>query len=149
TWSEPAQRFFFVGRDMTESRLAQEALRESEQLARGIIDNALDAFVQIDEQGLIRDWNAQAENIFGWPRDEVLGKNVFALIGQPDGQGPLRKALQSFLLSGSDVVRQPRRELRIRRRDGKEITVELSIAALRTRGGFVFNGFVRDLTDKI
>jgi signal transduction histidine kinase/ActR/RegA family two-component response regulator len=79
----------------------------------------------------------------------VLGKNVFALIGQPDGQGPLRKALQSFLLSGSDVVRQPRRELRIRRRDGKEITVELSIAALRTRGGFVFNGFVRDLTDKI
>jgi PAS domain S-box-containing protein len=149
TWSEPAKRFFFVGRDMTDSRLAQEALRESEQLARGIIDNALDAFVQIDEQGLIRDWNAQAENIFGWPRDEVLGKNVFALIGQPDGQGPLRKALQSFLLSGSDVVRQPRRELRIRRRDGKEITVELSIAALRTRGGFVFNGFVRDLTDKI
>ena len=149
TWSEPARRFFFVGRDMTESRLAQEALRESEQLARGIIDNALDAFVQIDEQGLIRDWNAQAENIFGWPRNEVLGKNVFALIGQPDGQGPLRKALQSFLLSGSDVVRQPRRELQVRRRDGQEITVELSIAALRTRGGFLFNGFVRDLTDKI
>jgi PAS domain S-box-containing protein len=149
TWSEPAKRFFFVGRDMTESRLAQEALRESEQLARGIIDNALDAFVQIDDQGLIRDWNAQAQNIFGWPRDEVLGKNVFALIGQPDGEGPLKKAMQSFLLSGGDAVRQPRRELKVRRRDGKEITVELSIAALRTRGGFVFNGFVRDLTDKI
>src|SRR3989441_10564761 len=43
----------------------------------------------------------------------------------------------------------PRRELEIRRRDGKKITAELSIAALRTRGGFVFNGFVRDLTDKI
>ena len=67
TWSEPAKRFFFVGRDMTESRLAQETLRESEQLARGIVDTALDAFVQIDEQGRIRDWNAQAENIFGWP----------------------------------------------------------------------------------
>jgi PAS domain-containing protein len=57
---------------MTESRLAQETLRESEQLARGIIDTALDAFVQVDEKGLIRDWNAQAENIFGWPRDEAL-----------------------------------------------------------------------------
>ena len=149
TWSEPAKRFFFVGRDMTESRLAQETLRESEQLARGIIDTALDAFVQIDEKGIIRDWNAQAENIFGWPRDEVLGKNVFDLMGQPDGQGPLKKALQAFLLSGDEVVRQPRRELQIRRRDGKEITVELSIAALKTRGGFVFNAFVRDLTDKI
>jgi PAS domain S-box-containing protein len=149
TWSDPVRRFFFVGRDMTESRLAQEALRESEQLARGIIDTALDAFVQVDEQGFIRAWNAQAENILGWRRDEVLGKNVFELMGQPDGQGPLKKALQSFLLSGNEVVRQPRRELQIRRRDGKEIMVELSIAALRTRGGFVFNGFVRDLTDKI
>ena len=149
TWSEPAKRFFFVGRDMTESRLAQEALRESEQLARGIVDTALDAFVQVDEQGFIRDWNAQAENIFGWPRDEAFGKNVFDLMGQPDGQGPLKKALQAFLVSGSEAVRQPRRELQIRRRDGKEITVELSIAALRTRGGFVFNAFVRDLTDKI
>src|SRR5205823_9656806 len=44
---------------------------------------------------------------------------------------------------------QRRRELQMRRRDGKEITVELSIAALKTRGGFVFNGFVRDLTDRI
>jgi PAS domain S-box-containing protein len=149
TWSEPARRFFFVGRDMTESRLAQEALRESERLARGIVDTALDAFVQIDEKGFIRDWNAQAENIFGWSRDEALGKNVFGLMGQPDGQGPLKKALQSFLLSGNEVVRQPRRELEIRRRDGRKITAELSIAALRTRGGFVFNGFVRDLTDRI
>ena len=90
TWSEPAKRFFFVGRDMTESRLAQETLRESEELARGIIDTALDAFVQIDEKGVIRDWNAQAENIFGWPREEALGRNVFDLMGQPDGQGPLK-----------------------------------------------------------
>ena len=76
TWSEPAKRFFFVGRDMTESRLAQETLRESEQLARSIIETALDAFVQIDESGTILNWNSQAEKIFGWPRDEALGKNV-------------------------------------------------------------------------
>jgi PAS domain S-box-containing protein len=149
TWSEPAKRFFFVGRDMTESRLAQETLRESEELARGIVDTALDAFVQVDQTGVIRDWNAQAENILGWSRDEALGRNIFDLMGQPDGQGPLKKALEAFLLSGEIVVRQPRRELQIRRRDGKEITAELSIAALRTRGGFVFNGFVRDLTDRI
>ena len=60
---------------MTESRLAQESLRESEQLARGIIDTALDAFVQMDESGTVTDWNSQAEKIFGWPRDEALGKN--------------------------------------------------------------------------
>ncbi|MET0678753.1 MAG: PAS domain S-box protein [Bradyrhizobium sp.] len=147
TWSAPVKRFFFVGRDMTESRRVQEALRESEELARGIIDTALDAFVQIDEGGVIRDWNARADSIFGWSRHEVLGRNVFDLMGRPDG--PLKKALQAFLASGSEVVRQPRRELEVRRRDGTRITAELSVAALKTQSGFLFNAFVRDLTDRI
>ena len=88
---------------MTESRLAQETLRESEQLARGIIDTALDAFVQIDERACIRDWNSQAENIFGWSRDEALGKNVFDLMGQPDGKDRSRRPWKHFLLSGDEV----------------------------------------------
>ena len=79
-WSEPVRRYFFVGRDMTESRLAQETLRESEQLARGIIDTALDAFVQIDESGSIRNWNSQAEKLFGWSHDEAVGQKLGELI---------------------------------------------------------------------
>ena len=149
TWSDPVKQFFFAGRDMTESRQVQETLRESAQLARGIIDTALDAFVQIDAQGIIRDWNTQAENLLGWQRDEALGRNAFELMGRPDGQGPLKLALQAFLVSKDFVVRQPRREVQVRRRDGTEITAELSIAALRTRDGFVFNAFIRDLTDRI
>ena len=149
TWSEPVKRFFFVGRDMTESRLAQETLRESEQLARGIIDTALDAFVQIDESGSIRDWNSQAEMIFGWSRTEVLGKNVFELIAPDPTQGPIQTGLERFLKSGPRTGPRPRREIQARRRDGTEFTAELSITALKTRDGFVFNGFMRDLTDKI
>ena len=134
---------------MTESRLAQETLRESEQLARGIIDTALDAFVQVDGQGVIRDWNTQAENLLGWRRDDAIGRNAFELMGRPDRQGPLELALHGFLLSRDHVVHHPRRELQVRRRDGTVITAELSIAALKTRDGFVFNAFIRDLTDRI
>ncbi|MCA1457454.1 PAS domain S-box protein [Bradyrhizobium sp. BRP22] len=136
-----------TARDMTESRKAQQNLLESEQLARGIINSALDAFVQIDQNGIIRYWNPQAASIFGWTSEEALGKNVFELLGRPDG--PLRAALAAFLKTGGVQVQQPRREVLIRRRDGTEFTAELSIAALKTRDGFVFNGFVRDLTDKI
>ncbi|MBV8925950.1 MAG: PAS domain S-box protein [Bradyrhizobium sp.] len=148
-WSEPVKRHFFVGRDMTESRHAQETLRESEQLARNIIETSLDAFVQMDESGRILNWNSQAERIFGWPRADALGQNVFALMGQRDGRGPLKLALEEFLRSGRTQVAMPRRQARIRRRDGSEFTAELSVTALKTRNGFVFNGFVRDLTDKI
>jgi PAS domain S-box-containing protein len=147
TWSEPAKRFFFVGRDMTETRLAQETLRESEQLARGIIETALDAFIQINAKGTILDWNTQAESFLGWRRDEVIGQNAFDLMGRQGG--PLKPALEYFLASPDHVVRQPRRELLMRRRDDTEILVELSIAALKTRDGFVFNAFVRDLTERV
>jgi PAS domain S-box-containing protein len=149
TWSEPVRRHFFVGRDMTESRLAQETLRESEQLARGIIDTALDAFVQIDESGGILNWNAQAEAIFGWPRQHVLGKHFLELVISAADREELKAALERFLDSGQDQILGRRREIMARRRDGKEFKAEMSVTALKTRGGYLFNGFVRDLTDKI
>ena len=65
-----------MGRDMTDSRRPQDALAESERMARGIIDTALDAFVQMDEQGLVTGWNTQAEQFFGWQRDEVARQDA-------------------------------------------------------------------------
>jgi PAS domain S-box-containing protein len=149
TWSEPVRRHFFVGRDMTESRLAQETLRESEQLARGIIDTALDAFVQIDEGGGILNWNSQAEEIFGWPRKDALGRNFIELIIAEADADDLKAALGRFLRSGQSQILGRRREIMARRRDGKEFKAELSVTALKRREGIVFNGFFRDLTDKI
>jgi PAS domain S-box-containing protein len=149
TWSEPVRRHFFVGRDMTESWLAQETLRESEQLARGIIDTALDAFVQMDEHGTVSDWNSQAETIFGWPRSEALGRNLGELIIPQGHRAAHKLGLQRFLRTGEGPILGHRLEIEARRRDGREIKVELSITALRRRDGVVFNGFIRDLTDKI
>ncbi|NOJ50813.1 PAS domain S-box protein [Bradyrhizobium archetypum] len=149
TWSEPVKRFFFVGRDMTESRLTQETLRESEQLARGIIDTALDAFVQMDDMGSVTDWNSQAENIFGWSRAEAIGAKLSELI-IPDAHRKAHKVgLERFLRTGEAAILGRRFEIEAMRRDGKEIKVELSVTALQRRNGFVFNGFMRDLTDKI
>jgi PAS domain S-box-containing protein len=148
-WSEPVRRHFFIGRDMTESWQAQETLRESEQLARGIIDTALDAFIQMTEDGAISDWNPQAETIFGWSRDEAVGRKLGDLI-IPELQRDAHNAgLQRFLRTGHRKILGRRLELDALRRDGKEIQVELSITGLRRRDGVVFNGFVRDLTDRI
>src|SRR5262249_542763 len=63
-----------IARDITERKNAEEALLESEEMARGIIDSALDAFIQMGEDGRVIGWNAQAETLFGWSRDEVIGK---------------------------------------------------------------------------
>jgi PAS domain S-box-containing protein len=148
-WSEPVRRHFFVGRDMTENRLAQETLRESEQMARGIIDTALDAFVQIDQRGSILNWNSQAEAIFGWPREQVLGKNFIELVISGADRDELKAALGRFLGSGQGQILGRRREITARRQDGREFKAEMSVTALKTREGYLFNGFFRDLTDRI
>ncbi len=148
TWSEPVQRHFFIGRDMTESRLAQETLHESEQLARNIIETALDAFVQTDEAGTILNWNSQAERIFGWSREEIIGKDLPSLIFVGADRQEIKAALHRFVRSGRGQI-EHRREIMVRRRNGTEFRAELSVTALKTRSGFLLNGFFRDVTDKI
>ncbi|MBH5403044.1 PAS domain S-box protein [Bradyrhizobium sp. CNPSo 4010] len=149
SWSEPAKRFFFIGRDMTEARLAQESLRESERLARNIVETSLDAFVQTDETGSILNWNSQAEQLFGWRRDEVLGKSTIDLIVAESERDRVRAGLKQFLANEDGRTLKRRRELMCRRRDGKEFKAELSVTALKQREGLLFNVFYRDLTEKI
>ncbi|HXH45573.1 MAG TPA: PAS domain S-box protein [Bradyrhizobium sp.] len=149
SWSEQAHRFFFVGRDMTEARLAQESLRESERLARNIVETSLDAFVQTDETGRILNWNSQAEQLFGWRRDEVLGKSTLDLIIAESDRANVQERMKNFPKDGGDRTLKYRRELICRRRDGKEFRAEVSVTALTRREGLLFNVFYRDLTDKI
>jgi PAS domain S-box-containing protein len=149
SWSEPVRRHFFIGRDMTESRLAQETLLESEQLAHGIIDTALDAFVQTDQNAIILDWNSQAAKMFGWSRQDALGKNVIDLIIAEAERGELKAGLGRFQASGHPQLDGRRREVTALQRDGREFSAEMSVTALKRREGTVFNAFYRDLTDKV
>ncbi len=148
TWSEPVQRHFFVGRDMTEMLAAQEALVDSEQLARRIVDTAPDGFVLMDEGGVIRDWNSQAEKMFGWTRGEAVGKWLAELIIPEPQRARFQGALEG-VLRPDPVAVAARVETLALRRDGKEITVELSVTAFERRGRRIVNGFVRDLTQRI
>ncbi|MCG2642522.1 MULTISPECIES: PAS domain S-box protein [Bradyrhizobium] len=148
-WSDQAKRFFFVGRDMTEARLAAESLRDSEQLARNIVETALDAFVQTDERSTILNWSSRAEELFGWRRDEALGKNAVELIVAESERERVNAGLARFLDSAEGQTLNRRRELMVRHRDGKEFRAELSVTALKRREGILFNVFYRDLTDKI
>ncbi len=67
---------------------------------------------------------------------------------EPDRED-LHAALAQFVRSGRDNTDGRRRELLVQRRNGQQFRAELSMTATRTRSGFLFNCFVRDLTDKI
>ena len=133
-WSEPVQLHFFIGRDMTESKKAQEALRESERMARGIIDTALDAFVQMDETGRITDWNPQAERPCSDGRGTKPSARALCDLIMPERHRARHvEGLGRFLTTGESAILGQRLEIEAQRRDGREIKVELSVTALRRR----------------
>lgn len=137
-----------IARDLTEIRLAQAALSESERMARGIIETALDAFVQMDEAGIIIDWNSQAERIFGWSCEDALGRDLGELI-VPEAHRARHRERLARLLRDANAASGSRFEIETQRRNGAEMRVEFSVTAFHRSGTHVFNAFIRDLTDKI
>jgi PAS domain S-box-containing protein len=93
-----------VARDITDKRQAVQALLESERMARGIIDTALDAFIQMDEAGRIIDWNPQAQTTFGWSRDEAVGKILSDLILPQSHRAHHNEGLARFLRTGEGAI---------------------------------------------
>jgi PAS domain S-box-containing protein len=144
-----ARAFAKMTADVNESTGQSRRAQESERTARGIIDTALDAFVQMDETGKIIDWNPQAANVFGWSRSEALGRVLGDLIVPERHRARHKEGLARFLRTGKSAVLGTRFEIDALRRDGREIKVELSVTVLRRREGQIFNAFIRDLTDKV
>jgi PAS domain S-box-containing protein len=131
-----------------ELELINEALRESEARLTLVIDTALDAVVTMDAGGIICDWNAQAEVIFGWPRGDAVGKLMVELIVPPQHREAHVRGLKHFLDSGEGPLLNRRIEITAMRRNGHEFPVELSIAPVRIDGTWNFSAFARDITDR-
>ena len=125
-----------------------EAHREAEARLRATIDNALDAVVQMDSEGIIIGWNDQAENIFGWPREEAVGRVLHETIIPPQYREAHVHGLKRYLLTHEKHIINSRIEVVGIHRDGHEFPVELAITSIRMAGKEEFNAFIRDITNK-
>ncbi len=132
------------------ARLASgtKAHREAEARLRATIDNALDAVVQMNSEGIITGWNEQAKNIFGWSREEAVGRLLHELIIPPQYRENHVRGMQRYLGSGKGNVLNSRIEIAALHRDGHEFPVELAITSIKVEGEEEFSAFIRDITHK-
>jgi PAS domain S-box-containing protein len=137
-----------VAQDITERKRAEQALTESREYSRLILDTANDAFVSINADGLITAWNRQAELTFGWPRDEIMGQSMREVIIPPRYREAHQRGLQHFLATGSGTALYKRIDLTALHRDGHEFPVELTIWPTRVGDTFYFHAFIRDTTER-
>jgi PAS domain S-box-containing protein len=135
----------------SQEQQAEELLRESqerEQRIRSILETALDAVVTMNPAGQITDWNAEAERIFGWSRQEAIGRRMSDTIIPPQHQEAHERGLQRFLATGEGPLLNRRIETTAIHRTGREFPVELAISFARVAEAWTFSAFVRDISDR-
>jgi len=124
----------------------ENALLESEELTRAILDSAFDAIISMDADGRVRSWNKSAETIFGWFASDIIGNTLSDTIIPPRYREPHEKGIKRFLATGKTKVVNQQIEIFALHRDGFEFPVEISISAIPWEGSFIFNGIIRDIS---
>jgi PAS domain S-box-containing protein len=137
-----------ISTDITSRKRAEQDLKESKDRIGQIIDRALDGFVSMDSSGVITAWNKSAEEIFGWPASKAIGRTLSELIVPERYRSAHDRGLTRFLETGKGPLLDKHVELLAVHRDGHEFPVELSVTAVKVRGGFAFHAFLHDITDR-
>jgi len=156
-----------IARDITEEKLAIEALAANElrlrtlaeqeanaraatlaeRKFRELIENAPDAILQVDQLGYIVIANRTAETMFGYSREELLGNGIDILV--PDAvraRHPEQRA--AFASAGVTRPMGQGLDLRARRKDGTQFPVEISLSPIRTESGINVTAVIRDVTER-
>lgn len=120
-----------------------------EELNRAILDSALDCIITMDAEGRVREFNPAAERVFGYRRDEAVGRELAELIVPPPLRERHRQGLAHYLKTGEGPVLGRRIEIAAVRADGCEILVELAITAIRIAGVPMFTAYLRDITERV
>ncbi|MGI4813281.1 MAG: PAS domain S-box protein [Janthinobacterium lividum] len=126
------------------------ALRGPQQIENphAILDNAHDAFICIDAQGIVTDWNKAAESTFGWRKAGAVGHPLATLIIPERHREAHRAGMNRYLSTGKAHVLNRRLELPALRRSGEEFPVEMTITTATVDGHLQFACFLRDITER-
>ena len=130
-----------------ERRRAEDALQESEQRIRSVVQTAMDAIITIDERGVMQTFNPAAERLFGRSAADVIGRNVRVLMPEPY-HGEHDSYLSHYLRTGEARVIGSGREVRGLRSDGSTVPIELAVSEFYLKGKRYFTGTLHDITER-
>jgi len=133
--------------DITERKRAEQALQESEARFRAVVQTANDAIITMDTHGVIVDWNAAAESIFGYSANEALGIPVSRIV--PEQFYVLhRRGIERVSASDERLIVGKMVEVAGQAKDGREFPIEMSLAEWETQEGAFFTAIIRDVAER-
>ncbi|WP_428310155.1 PAS domain S-box protein [Hydrocarboniphaga sp.] len=133
---------------MTRQAESEQLLRLRDQEIRAVIDNAHDAYIGMNDAGVIIDWNKQAELTFGWTRDEAIGLRLDETIIPARMRRQHRDGMKRFMVDGASRMLGRRVELPAVRKDGSSLAVEVRVQAIQAGPRRMFSAFLHDISGR-
>jgi PAS domain S-box-containing protein len=127
---------------------ASHQVTESEEKHRAITNTAHEAIITIDHLGKTTFWNPAATRIFGYSVEEALGSDLHQLITPERFLSEANHGLENFVKTGRGALINRTVEITGRRKDGREIDVELSLSALHQQKHWTALGILRDISSR-
>jgi PAS domain S-box-containing protein len=125
----------------------ENALRESEERFRSVVESATDAIILADSSGNILSWNNGAQRLFQYATEEMLGEPLTRLMPERYRQAH-ESGLSRARASGRRCMTGRTIELHGLRKDGTEFPLELSLATWQTKDSTFYSGIIRDTTER-
>jgi PAS domain S-box-containing protein len=140
---------FILSIDITERKKKEEEIKQSEEKRSLIMKAALDAIICFDTNGIITFWNPQAEEIFGWREDEVMGARFAPLIFTSQYQNSHLKELDNYLENrNKNSTINVLTELKVLNRNHQEFPAEMTIVPIIQDDEEFFCVFIRDISER-
>ncbi|MEN9871200.1 MAG: hypothetical protein RLZZ171_2192, partial [Cyanobacteriota bacterium] len=135
--------------EISEREQTEQDLRENQQKLAGILDNADEAIITINEQQQIQLFNQGAEKIFGYQAQEILGQPLDLLLPEIFRQVH-RHHIKQFAKLPEKSLQMAERNTNVygRRKDGHEFSAEASVAKLQTNSGMLFTVMLKDISER-
>jgi len=127
---------------------ALATVQQTAQRIQTIVESAHEAFVGMDRNGVVTDWNSQAELLLGWSREEAIGRSLGALALPRRFQAGFERALQEYRSTGVARDLSGRVERTVIDRHGNELPVEISIGSAGQGERGFFSLFIRDISQR-
>jgi PAS domain S-box-containing protein len=142
------RKFTGMLHDLTERARLAGQLGSSEARWKAIVESAVDGIIVIDAHGRVETFNPAAERLFGYPAQEVLGRNIAMLMPSPYREEH-DTYLARYLATGRAKIIGIGREVEGRRKDGTTFPLHLSVGEISMDGVRKFTGILHDLTGRV
>ncbi len=143
-----SRRALIEERAVPDSSSKQSTTIHRDKRTELILDMAFNAFVSIDAEGRIVDWNRRAEQLFGWTHEEARGKTLPETIIPPRFHEAHAIGLARYLSTGEGRVIDRRVEIFAKRKTGEEFPIALGVFRVPLDEGLMFCAFIEDISEK-